>query len=278
MAYLDSKFFDSALHWLKVGRYDQALTLFLTALSKYEEMKQTSEVASKICRCRYFAAQAVDRLGREIEAETLLKSAVQITPEVLDTTIKAAAYFAYGEFLVEHNRNAEAIPQLQAALELNDYPSNGWRLLGIAFDETAQHNEALRCFKRALENNPFDPQILYNLAVCLRYLKRFDESCETFDQAIDLGLTDSFKAQAYNARGGMLESAGKDEKAEESYRMTMKLDPTHDGAPFNLADLLERQGHMVEALHYWQKAVELDPSDLRAARRLARLRAKLGEK
>src|SRR5262249_44603690 len=161
---------------------------------------------------------------------------------VPDATTKAAAYFAYGEYLVEHGRNAEAIPQLQAALALNDYPLNGWRLLGIAFDEVGKHDEARRCFERALQIDPFDPNVLYNFAVCLGYLERFDESREAFDQAIGYapeGAT-AFKAQAYNARGGMLKSAGRHQEAEESFRMAMQLDPTHDGAPYNLADLLER--------------------------------------
>ena len=119
--------FKSAHDWLQVGRFDQAFPLFLSALSKYESMKQTGEVICQVCRCRYLGAKAAAFLGKVAEAEALLKDAVRIAPSVPDPLTKAAVYFTYGEFLVEDGLNREAIPQLQAALALNDYPANGWR-------------------------------------------------------------------------------------------------------------------------------------------------------
>ena len=270
--------FNTAQHWLRVGRFDQASFFYRAALSKYEAMEQNGEVLDQSCRCCYLAAKAARFLGNEAEAEDLLIAAVQMAPSVPNPLTRAGAYFTYGEFLVEHGRNSEAIPHLKAALSLNDYPANGWRLLGVALDECNQHNEALSAFERALQNDPFNPQVLYNFAVCLGYLNRVDDSREAFDQAIELSSAEdhSFKAQAFNARGGMFLSAGRYEEAEASFLSAIQHDPKHDGAPFNLADLLERQGRYQEALPYWKKAVELDHDDMTAALRLARLQSKLG--
>ena len=270
--------FNTAQHWLRVGRFDQALFFYRAALSKYEEIEQTSEVSDQACRCNYLAAKAALLLGNAADAEDLLIAAVRIAPSVSNPLTRAGAHFTYGEFLVEQGRNNEAIPHFQTALSLNDYPANGWRLLGVALDECGQHTEALRAFERALQSDPYNPQVLYNLAVCLGYLNRVDESREAFDQAIELSSAEdhAFKAQAYNARGGMFLSAGSYEEAENSFLAAIEHDPKHDGAPFNLANLLERQGRYQEALHYWKKAVELDPSDMSAAIRQARLQSKLG--
>ncbi len=270
--------FNTAQHWLRVGRFDQANLFYKAALSKYEAMEQTSEVLDQSCRCRYLAAKAARFLGNEAEAEDLLSAAVEMAPSVANPLTRAGAYFTYGEFLVEHGRNSEAIPHLNAALSLNDYPANGWRLLGVALDECNQHSEAFSAFERALQNDPFNPQVLYNFAVCLGYLNRVDDSCEAFDQAIEISSAEYrvFKAQAYNARGGMFLSAGRYEDAENSFLSAIEHNPKHDGASFNLANLLERQGRYQEALHYWKKAVELDPTDMSAAIRLTQLQSKLG--
>jgi len=56
--------FKSAHDWLQVGRFDQAFPLFLSALSKYESMKQTGEVICQVCRCRYLGAKAAAFLGK----------------------------------------------------------------------------------------------------------------------------------------------------------------------------------------------------------------------
>src|SRR5262245_45382030 len=94
------KVFDSALHWLKAGRVDQALPQFVDALSGYEAMPPTDEAPGRVCRCRYLAATAAAAIGRDAQAEALLRAAVQVAPSVADATTRAAAYFAYGEFLV----------------------------------------------------------------------------------------------------------------------------------------------------------------------------------
>ncbi|HJP92059.1 MAG TPA: tetratricopeptide repeat protein [Pyrinomonadaceae bacterium] len=270
--------FNTAQHWLRVGRFDQAFFFYRAALAKYQAMKQTSEVLDQSCRCCYLAAKASRFLGNEAEAEDLLMAAVRLAPSVPNALTRAGAFFTYGEFLVEHGRNNEAILHLQAALSLNDYPANGWRLLGVALDECGKHTEAHSAFERALQNDPFNPQVLYNLAVCLGYLNRVDDSREAFDQAIELSPAEDhvFRAQAYNARGGMLLAAGQFEEAENSFLSAIQHDPKHDGAAFNLAHLLEKQGRDEEALHYWKKAVEFDPSDTTAAMRLKRLQSKLG--
>ena len=270
--------FKTAQHWLHVGRFDQALFFYRAAFSKYQALEQTSEVTDQSCRCLYLAAKAARFLGNEAEAEELLLAAVRIASSVSNPLTEAGAHFTLGEFLVEHGRNQEAIVHLQTALKLNDYPANGWRLLGVALDEVGQHSEALSAFERALQNDPYNPQVLYNYAVCLGYLKRVDDSQEAFDQAMELASSDDhmFKAQAFNAQGGMFLSAGRYQEAEHSFLSAIQHDPKHDGAPFNLADLLERQGRYTEALRYWKKAVELDPSDMTAALRLARLQGRLG--
>jgi tetratricopeptide (TPR) repeat protein len=211
--------FNTAQHWLRTGRFDQAVVFYRAALSKYQALEQTSEVIDQSCRCLYLAAKAARFLGNETDAEALLLEAVCIAPSVSNPLTTAGAHFTYGEFLVEDGRNEEAIVHLQTALKLNDYPANGWRLLGVALDEVGQHSEALTAFEHALQNDPYNPQVLYNYAVCLGYLKRIDDSQEAFDQAIELAPADDhvFKAQAYNARGGMFLSAGRYEESENSF-------------------------------------------------------------
>lgn len=270
--------FNTAQDWLREGRFDQALFFYRAALSQYEAMEQTAEVLDQSCRCLYLAAKASRFLEDETEAEELLQTAVQIAPSVPNALTRAGAHFTYGELLVEHGRNSEAIPHLETALSFNDYPANGWRLLGVALDECGRRSEALSAFNRALQNDPLNPEILYNRAVCLGGLNRIDDSRESFDQAIELAAEDhAFIAQAYNARGGMLMSASLYEEAETSFLSAIEHDPQNDGAPFNLASLLEKQGRDREALHYWKKAAELDPSDMTATLRLARLQAKLAK-
>jgi tetratricopeptide (TPR) repeat protein len=64
----------------------------------------------------------------------------------------AEPHLLYGKILFEQNQKAEAVDEINKALQMNPKLHEGWYLLGKY--NTSNKKEALDCFSKALENSP----------------------------------------------------------------------------------------------------------------------------
>jgi len=61
-----------------------------------------------------------------------------------------------------------------------------WNNMGLALQQLNRYQEALDCFNKALELNPFDEEALVHKAIALLALERHDEALACCNRALDI--------------------------------------------------------------------------------------------
>jgi hypothetical protein len=148
-----------------------------------------------------------------------------------------STYFARGEFVpaLEQYRIAESIYAEDPGL-LND--------LGAVLSRLGRDEEAIRCYRRAIDLAPLYPVIRYNLARTLR--ARGDVAgAEVQEKAIiafydDLIREDPASADHHYYKAEALISQGQFEQALSECRQTLQIDPSYSAAR-TCIDLITRK-------------------------------------
>ena len=171
-------------------------------------------------------AHAQARVWRD--SETLYRHALAVTQG------NDKAHGNLGSFLGDQGRYAEALPHLQAAVDLHG-------------------GEALYCF---------------NLANTLVQLGRFAEAVPHFRQAVRL--QPEFP-EAHNNLGIALGRIGQWEEAGRHFALATRQDPGYAAAWYNLGLVQMQAGQGAQAVHSFRQCLRHDPGHQGAARELARL-------
>jgi tetratricopeptide (TPR) repeat protein len=93
-------------------------------------------------------------LGREAEAEALLRQTIQMAPTA------AAAHHALGLAMVRAKRHGEALASLKQATELDPAMARYAYVYAVALQSAGQSAESLRILEEALKASPSDTAIL----------------------------------------------------------------------------------------------------------------------
>ncbi len=111
------------------------------------------------------------------------------------------------------------------------------------FFQQGQLEQALLHYQQALALRPQSPNVIYNLAVTLRELRRWEQSRKYYLSLLQLN-PDS--ARSHNGLGIVLEKLGLYQQAMDSYNKAIQSREQFAGAHFNLGMLLLRLGHYHE--------------------------------
>lgn len=107
--------------------------------------------------------------------------------------------------------------------------------LGVAYTFLKREEEALAQFQQTVDINPAYVQAWYNIGqICTIKLKDFSRALHSFDRAIALRPD---YIGAHHQRGVVLELLGDTEKAMESWKKTLELDPKNKQAMENIKRL-----------------------------------------
>lgn len=156
--------------------------------------------------------------GRVGEALPHLEAALNLRPAFPE------ALSNLGDVLIRLGRPTEAVPQLQRAVELRPGYSEAQNNLGNALLSLDRPAEALAVFERALEDHPDFATAHCNLGLALATLGRTAEAFQHFETAI-------------------------------------RLDPHYADPEFNWAIGLSLANRFSEAVVHFEKAIELQPDD-----------------
>lgn len=137
-----------------------------------------------------------------------------------------------------------------------------WCALGNAWSLAYDHEQALRCFKRAIQLHP-----KFAYAYTLQGHEHFEN--EEYDRALTSYRhaisADKRHYNAYYGIGKVYEKLGNYDKALSHYSAALMIHPKHAVLNCCIGTVLQRQKHILQALTYFNKAVELAPkaSDVR---------------
>lgn len=142
-----------------------------------------------------------------------------------------------------------------------------WCALGNAWSLAKDHEQALRCFKRATQ---LDPKFAY--AYTLQGHEHMAN--EEYDKALTaFRLSISADRRHYNAYYGIgmvYEKLGNYDKAYTHFHAAHQIHPTNAVLICCIGTVLEKQKHVLHALQFFNKATELAPRAAQARFRKAR--------
>jgi tetratricopeptide (TPR) repeat protein len=254
-------------------RYDEALICLDHALSINPQNALIQDA-----HIWYNKGTIYYELGNIDEALSCYDEALRINPHDISILLNL------GSALHRLNRFKEAIGCYDRALKINPNYALAWANKGQSFERLGLNNEAIQSYDNALKINPRDARILANKGSNLVILKLFDEAITCSKEAIKINPNEAY---AWLNKGLSEEKLGKRKDAIISFKNFLQLAPKEFSSLFN--DIQRRleslennnisatkeneaiawfekgvglgdQGHNQEAIQYFKKAVEIDPT------------------
>ncbi len=185
---------------------------------------------------------------------------------------RSEAYSSWGTALLRLRRPEGAIVKFRQAIEADPRRSKSWGELGATLARLGRLDEAIEALRRATELEPDWLTPWLNLGSIYASSARFDpvEAERCLRKAMALS---PFSIEPRLVYAGLLGKLGRWEEAVGQYRAAKRDRPDAFRAFDKLAEALYRAGHCAEAARLCVEGLERQPTNLRYARTLARIRA-----
>ena len=132
---------------------------------------------------------------------------------------------------------------------------------------------AAESYRKAIELNPHDAKLHYNLSLALDKLGDFASERKELEKTVELGPN---VAVAQNQLGLLALHAEQQAEAEKRFKKALESNPTFSEAQSNLGVLYSQQGKNAEAASLFQQAIKSDPKYSKAYVNLGLLLAQQG--
>ena len=129
---------------------------------------------------------------------------------------------------------------------------------GISFHQSSRLDEAIHCYRQALEVQPENTAALTNLGVALRTQGKPDEAIESFRKVLAINPAD---ADTHYNLGNALKERGKLDEAVACYRKAITIKPDFAPSHYNLGNALKEQGQPDQAISSYRQAIAIKPDD-----------------
>lgn len=129
-------------------------------------------------------------------------------------------------------------------------------LLGTAYSQTEDYDQATLYLQRALKLNPNHVESLNNLGLTMKGQRKPREALTYYRRA--LALSPDY-ADAHNNVGNALELLGELDEAEPHLRRALELNPNHADAYCNLGLVLNGKDRFEEAVQCFLRGIQLQP-------------------
>jgi tetratricopeptide (TPR) repeat protein len=172
-----------------------------------------------------------------------------------------------GQLLVRHGDSAlsESNGQMRIDFDSDEEclslagpePSSADELFdeALALYDGERYAEAQAAYRKAIELDPTDPVLYFNLAIVHQRQGELPESAAAYLEATK---RDPQYAEAWNGLGCVLGELERPKEAVVAFRRAVQLVPTYGDAHFNLASELEQQGQVAAANDHWRRYLKLD--------------------
>lgn len=178
-----------------------------------------------------------------------------------------------GTVLAAQEKFEEAIVCYRKALQVTPEDGRTWSNLGVALALAGHVDEAILAHEKALTIEPIFARSHFHMGVALTFKGRDEEAIAHHKKALEMNPR---LAHAHRHLGAIYSRAGRMEEAIAEYKQAVELAP--DRTPFRheLAGLLLAQRRPAEALPHYQKLVEAEPDRARVHLGMGRAYLMLG--
>ena len=208
------------------------------------------------------AAQTRTQLGYWKNSETLFRHTLEVTQN------NYVAYNDLGTWLSKNGQISEAMDCFQKALQINPYDAEILYNLGNAYSKSGDWADAINTYQRSLQIKPDQTDVLGNLGFALAATKQYTNAITYFLASLKLK-PDS--AEVHNNLASVLFIGHEFAAAEEHFREALRITPDNPQIYVNLGDTLVRENKIAEAAQCYQKALELRPDNKTAQLKLQAL-------
>jgi predicted O-linked N-acetylglucosamine transferase (SPINDLY family) len=141
---------------------------------------------------------------------------------------------------------------------LQQFPESpfAWSVLGTALQ--IQGKDALAVLKRTTELTPHDAQAHGNLGNAWQSAGKFDKALDSYLRALEI---DPSFAEAHNNLGSVLRLLDRQEEAKDSFHKAIAMRPDYASAMFNLANVLRELKDYPAAIEQYRAVSILMPDD-----------------
>lgn len=181
----------------------------------------------------------------------------------------ASGYFGRGQY-------ETALDQVKLALNVKPDMGEALNLRGLIYSALGDERLAEESFKRALQVNPRDADVMHNYAWLMCQRQRYPESIAMFQQAIVQPQYTSVP-RSYLTLGVCQARSGALADAERSLTHSYELDSSNPATAVNLSDVLYRRGELERARFYIRRVNNVpDMSSAQTLWLAARIEHKMG--
>ena len=223
------------------------------AIEVYEKVKETSVLRAS---AEIQIATNLDALGKSDEAIEELRKLVEREPGNYD------AQLSLGNVLRSHEKWAEAADAYSNAIAAlgSSFGKKQWSLLyfrGISYERAGAWDKAEADFRKALEFEPEQPQVLNYLGYSLIDKgKSLSEALEMVKKAVELRPNDGY---IVDSLGWAYYKLGDYEESVKQLERAVELRPEDPVINDHFGDALWRVGRRLEAKFQWQHAKDNKP-------------------
>ncbi|MFZ0827478.1 MAG: tetratricopeptide repeat protein [Verrucomicrobiia bacterium] len=171
-------------------------------------------------------------------------------------------------FCSQEGRMPEAMKYYARALQINPENPDVLYDLGNAFAQMKDWDNAINNYRHALQITPDQADVLDNLGFALAAKKQFADATGCFEAALKLN-PDS--ASTHNNLASVLFREQRYGEAAQQFREALRVTPDDPRIFVNLGDTLLRLGKPDEAIPSYQAALRLKPGDLQIQAKLQAL-------
>ncbi len=139
---------------------------------------------------------------------------------------------------INDKRFGEALQLAEAALAVTPESPELWNALGVVLRASGKPEEAVGCYRRALDLRLGDLAAMSNLANALKDLQRYREAVDLHQRVVSAQPT----AAAWTNLGVALHDGGQLTDALAAFNQAVRLDPENASAHFDRAQVLLRLG------------------------------------
>lgn len=177
---------------------------------------------------------------------------------------------------MEQGNDELAMEKLQHALELDPHSADANHYMALLDVKLGRNNEAEDHYRRALSEQPNDPNILNNYGLFLCRQKRLDEARDKFLAAAKQPFYRTPEV-AYTNAGICAMEVPDFKKAEEYLRAALRQNPAMPDALYEMAHLSFEQKQDLHARAFVQRYLEVAPAGPQLLLLAVRIERRLGD-
>jgi eukaryotic-like serine/threonine-protein kinase len=236
--------------------------------------EQARQVGQELAEVHLALGNVYRARGRSAEAIVELQRALELSPN------SDEAYRRLGAAYMRADRAGDAIETYRKAVSTNPYYWVNHNTLGAAYLALGEYEQAAEANRRVLELEPDNVNGLNDLGAAYLYLGRFDEAAAVLQRALGVLPT----SEAYTNVAIALYYSGRFAEAVPRFEEAVALNPNAEQFVGNLADGYRQAGDLEKAHETYDRAIalafrelEVDPESAMKRYALARYYARKGD-